>query len=124
MEFTDVIRRRRMIRRYDATEDLSRDQLTRFLELAIRAPSAGFSQGWDFVVLTRPVDRERFWTATTDPQVPADRNLVGVVSLGRPGADRPSPSVRRGRRPLSDVAHNGRFGAAWPGWRSGATGQK
>lgn len=43
--------------------------------------------------------------------IPRDRRLVGVVSLGHPAAtDRRSPSLRRGRRPLADVAHEGRFG--------------
>ena len=34
--------------------------------LAVRAPSAGFSQGWDFVALLDPADREAFWSATDD----------------------------------------------------------
>ncbi len=42
--------------------------------------------------------------------VPAGRRLVGVVSLGHPAPDRRSPSLRRGRRPLADVVHDGRFG--------------
>jgi len=35
----------------------------RLLEHAVHAPSAGFSQGWAFLVLTEPVDRARFWEA-------------------------------------------------------------
>ena len=42
--------------------------------------------------------------------VPGDRRLVGVVSLGHPVPDRRSPSLRRGRRPLAETAHEGRFG--------------
>ena len=42
--------------------------------------------------------------------IPADRNLVGVVALGYPAPDRRSPSLRRGRRPVEQVAHAGRFG--------------
>ena len=49
--------------------------------------------------------------------VPADRRLVGVVSLGHPAADRRSPSLRRGRRPLAETVHEGRFGTAWAGGR-------
>jgi nitroreductase len=44
---------------------------------------------------------------------PADRRIVGVISLGYPAADRRSPSLGRGRRPLAEVAHDGRFGAPW-----------
>jgi len=42
--------------------------------------------------------------------VPTDRRLVGVVSLGHPAPDRRSPSLRRGRRPFAEIAHEGRFG--------------
>ncbi len=34
--------------------------------LAVRAPSAGFSQGWDFLVLLDPADRSTFWRACDD----------------------------------------------------------
>jgi nitroreductase len=170
------------------------------LEHATRAPSAGHSQGWDFLVLDAPADRDRFWAATTDADapadpwltrmraapllvvcfsdrdryldryaepdkgwtdrdeahwpvpywhtdtamaallmlltavdrglgaaffgvpvervdavraafgVPADRMPVGVVSVGYPAPDRRSPSLRRGRRPLTEVSHHGRWG--------------
>ncbi len=39
----------------------------RLLEHAIRAPSAGFSQGWGFLVLEEPADRDRFWAAASPP---------------------------------------------------------
>ncbi len=42
--------------------------------------------------------------------VPGDRRPVGVVSLGHPAPDRRSPSLRRGRRPLAETVHEGRFG--------------
>lgn len=37
----------------------------RILDNALHAPSAGFSQGWGFLVLDQPADVERFWAATT-----------------------------------------------------------
>jgi nitroreductase len=40
----------------------------RLLEHAIRAPSAGFSQGWAFLVLETAEDRERFWQSSTSPE--------------------------------------------------------
>lgn len=40
--------------------------VTRALSNAIRAPSAGFSQGWAFLVLDTPDDVARFWRVTTD----------------------------------------------------------
>jgi hypothetical protein len=46
--------------------------------------------------------------------IPDDRRVVGVVSLGYAAPDRRSPSLRRGRRPLQEVAHAGRYGVPWP----------
>jgi nitroreductase len=37
----------------------------RMLANAMRAPSAGFSQGWAFMVLDQPDDVSRFWGATS-----------------------------------------------------------
>jgi nitroreductase len=78
MEFNDVVRRRRMIRRYDPTRPVPEAVLRRCIENAVRAPSAGFSQGWDFVVLSTAAERDRFWTATTDPGVEPDAWLRGI----------------------------------------------
>lgn len=207
MEFRDTVRRRRMVRTYDPTRPVPDEVVHRLLEHATRAPSAGFSQGWDFVVL-REGALARFWALTTDADrepdawlrgmrtapllllclsdpgryteryaepdkarasshhkrdpeawpvpywdvdtgmaallmlltavdegfgacffgvpddrhdavregfgIPTDRRLVGVVSVGYPApTDRRSPSLRRGRRPVAEVAHDGRFGVAW-----------
>lgn len=203
MEFTDVVQRRRMVRRFAPERRVSRTAVTRYLDLATRAPNAGFSQGWDFLVLSAQADRERFWQFTTDPDapedtwlagmrtapilviclsdperyldryaeadkgwtdrdtarwsvpywdvdvgmaalliqlaavdeglaacffgipreripsvrqgfsIPQDRRPVGVVGVGHAAADRRSPSLRRGRRPLGEVVHDGRFGTPW-----------
>ena len=34
---------------------------------------------------------------------------IGAVALGWPAPDEPSPSLARGRRPLDDVVHRGRW---------------
>lgn len=65
MQLREVIRRRRMVRNYDPDRPVPPEVVQRLLEHAIRAPSAGFSQGWGFLVLETAVDRELFWTATT-----------------------------------------------------------
>lgn len=67
MEFSEVVRRRRMVRNYDPDRPVPPELVRRLLEHAIRAPSAGFSQGWGFLVLEQPADRERFWVATSPP---------------------------------------------------------
>ncbi|WP_040336671.1 nitroreductase family protein [Candidatus Blastococcus massiliensis] len=199
MEFAEVVRRRRMVRDYDAERPVPPEVRERLLEHAVRAPSAGFSQGWAFLVLESGEERDRFWTATTDggtpdawltrmrrapllivpfsnkqayldryaepdkgwtdrdesrwpvpywdvdagmasllilltavdeglgacffgvpPDkvaglreafgVPEEYRPVGCLSLGYPGdGDRRSPSLRRGRRPLDEVVHRGRW---------------
>ncbi|WP_369131038.1 nitroreductase family protein [Modestobacter roseus] len=70
MEFSEVVRRRRMVRDYDPDRPVPPEVRDRLLEHAIRAPSAGFSQGWAFLVLESAAERDRFWAATTDGGTP------------------------------------------------------
>ena len=67
MELGEVVRRRRMVRRFDPAP-LPPAVLERILHSATRAPSAGFSQGLDLVVLEGPEAVRGFWRATTDPR--------------------------------------------------------
>jgi nitroreductase len=204
MELSEAIRRRRMVRAYDPARGVPDDVVDLLLQHAIRAPSAGFSQGWDFLVLRSDDDRDRFWESTREEpdaepdswlqgmttapllvvclsdrdryldryaepdkgwtdrdvarwpvpywdvdtgmaglmmlltavdaglgscffgippavhdrfrtafDVPSNRTPVGVVSVGYPEPDRRSPSLRRGRRPVTEVAHEGRFGVPY-----------
>jgi nitroreductase len=199
VEFDEVVRRRRMVRNFDPDRPVPREVVERLLDLAVRAPSAGFSQGWAFLVLAEPADRDRFWTATgrggapdswlrgmvrapllivplahkdgyldryaepdkgwTDRDearwpvpywyidtgfasllmllgvvdeglgacffgippaalatfraafgVPEAYTPIGALAIGHPAADRRSPSLRRGRRPVAEVGHWGRWG--------------
>jgi len=197
MEFRDVVRKRRMVRNYDPERAVPPEVLDDVLRHATHAPSAGFSQGWAFLVLDQPGDVTRFWTATTpggptgwlagmrnapvvivplsdkshyldryaEPDkgwtdrdenrwpvpywdidtgmasllmlltavdnglgacffgipparlspfrdafgVPPQFTPIGAISLGYPAPDRKSPSLRRGRRPVSEVVHRGRW---------------
>ena len=59
MEFSDAVRRRRMVRRFTA-EPVPAASLDGILRNGLRAPSAGFSQGQAFLVLTG-ADLPRFW---------------------------------------------------------------
>ncbi|WP_091064386.1 nitroreductase family protein [Klenkia brasiliensis] len=70
MEFSEVLRRRRMVRDYDPDRPVPPEVRERLLAHALRAPSAGFSQGWAFLVLESPAEREAFWAATTDGGAP------------------------------------------------------
>jgi nitroreductase len=199
MDFDEVVRRRRMVRAYDPARTVSRETVNHLIELALHAPSAGFSQGWHFLVLDTPADVGRFWAVTSEGErvdswlsgmqsapvlivaladkhayleryaepdkgwtdrsethwpvpywdvdtgmasllillgavdqglaacffgvpgegwdrlrsefgLPEELRPVGVISLGYRAPDRPSGSLRRGRRPISDVASYGRYG--------------
>jgi nitroreductase len=64
MEFQEVVRRRRMVRNYDPDRPVPESVRERILANALRAPSAGFSQGWAFLVLESAEERSRYWSAT------------------------------------------------------------
>jgi len=67
MELREVVRRRRMVRHFDP-RPLSGEVLDRILHSATRAPSAGFSQGLELVVLEGLEAVRGFWRATADPR--------------------------------------------------------
>ena len=198
MEFQDVVDRRRMVRNY-TDEPVAPEVVERILSNALHAPSAGFSQGWAFLLLDTPEDVARFWACTTDEgelpdswlsgmqrapvivvplsckrayldryaeadkgwadrdesrwpvpywdidtgmaallmlqtvtdeglgacffgiptghwdafrstfDVPEDYTPVGALTIGHRAPDRRSPSLRRGRKPLTDVVHRAHF---------------
>jgi nitroreductase len=197
MEFEDVLRRRRMVRNFD-DRALPREVVERIVANGLRAPSAGFTQGWAFLVLEGREETERYWAAAfSDPEgrrrfrwqglfsapllvvvlsnkdayldryaepdkghvdrderrwlvpywdvdagfaallmlltavdlslgalffavadhdrfraafgVPAAYTPVGTVAIGYPLPDEPSRSLARGRKPLADVVHWGRW---------------
>ena len=58
MELRETVRRRRMVRNY-LDDPVPREAVERLTELARRAPSAGFSQGQYFVVVTDQELRSR-----------------------------------------------------------------
>jgi nitroreductase len=49
------------------------------LARAVQAPSAGFSQGWAFVVLEGPDQTEVFWRTTTTPDWRASSPRAGLL---------------------------------------------
>ena len=201
MEFDHVVRHRRMVRNYQ-DRPLPPGALDRILANALRAPSAGHTQGTELLVLEGRTETEPFWESTfsgrsrhtftwpglfrapaivvvlshqqayldryaeadkgwadRDParwpvpywhvdagfvallvllgavdaglgacffgifpgqlasfrarfDVPNAYTPVGAVTVGHPAPDRPSSSLRKGRRPTSEVVHRGRWRAA------------
>lgn len=65
MDFEEVVRRRRMVRNFDPDRPVPPDVRERMLANAVRAPSAGFSQGWAFLVCEGTDQLTRFWKAAT-----------------------------------------------------------
>ncbi len=58
MEFSEVVRKRRMVRHF-TQEPIATEVIERMLDLARHAPSAGFTQGQAYVVVTRPELKEQ-----------------------------------------------------------------
>ena len=82
MELAEVVRRRRMTRAY-TSDPVDPAVVERALDAATRAPSAGFSQGWAFVVLDTPEAVQGFWAAQSDAAREGgspDRWLAGMMA--------------------------------------------
>ena len=76
MEFQDVVRKRRMVRSFER-RDLPADVVMRILRNAQRAPSAGFSQGWAFLVFEGQAQTQQYWAAVG----PDDRDAFSWQDL-------------------------------------------
>jgi nitroreductase len=196
MEFTDVVRKRRMVRHFKP-DPIDQETIDHLMRMAQRAPSAGYTQGQSFIIVTDPEMRtkiaefcgethyaERFghrWISEAPVQaipcvseaayhrryqekdkiddagneiewpvpfwfmdigcsvqnlllavvdkglaagyagipntqglrdllgIPDEVTPVGVIPIGYPDQDVPSPSLKRGRRSLDDFVHNGKW---------------
>jgi nitroreductase len=197
MDFTEAVRKRRMVRHFTA-EPVAPEVIERILALARQAPSAGFTQGQSFIVVTRPDLRQElarlcgeegyvkggfhpfisgapvlvvpctseaayhrryqerdkirpdgteivwpvpYWhmdigcavmillLAVVDEGlaagfagahdldavrallgIPAEVTPVGVIPIGHPAPDVPSPSLKRGRKADAEYVHHERWG--------------
>ncbi len=94
-----------MVRRYDPDRPVPAEVVQRLLSHATRAPSAGFAQGWAFLVLETADERERFWAAASPQAGSRTRWLDGM---------RTAPLIIV---PLSDKsAYLDRYAEADKGW--------
>jgi nitroreductase len=115
MEFESVVRSRRMIRDY-RSDPVAPELLDRLLDLARRVPSAGFSQGIDFVVLEGAEQTACFWDRT----LPVDRreNFPWPGLLRAPVIVLPMSDERaylsRYSEPDKQHAGLGNSGDSWP----------
>ncbi len=113
MEFQDVVDRRRMIRRYDP-RPVDPAVVDRALRNATHAPSAGFSQGWGFLVLDQPDDVRRFWGATSDDLDDPDTWLAGMMTAPVVIVPCSSKAAYLGRYAEPDKGWTDRDEARWP----------
>jgi nitroreductase len=115
VELTDAIRARRMVRSFTA-EAIDPAKLEVLCDLARRGPSAGNSQGVDFVVLAGPTEVAAYWDVT----LPAPRRagfrwpgLVAAPALVLVVTD-PDAYVDRYREDDKAVTGLGAGPASWP----------
>ncbi len=102
-----------MIREYaDAPVDPA--VIDRALANAVRAPSAGFSQGWAFLVLDQRADVERFWEVTTEPGELPDSWLAGMRTAPVVIVPCSSKAVYLSRYAESDKGWTDEDEARWP----------
>jgi nitroreductase len=105
VEFGQLLQQRRMVRAFDGRA-IDPDVLERVLDAARRAPSAGNSQGWGFVVLEGP-ETHRFWDVTLPEQRRASfrfPHLLDASVIVLPLADK---SAYLSRYAEPDKAHTG-----------------
>ncbi|MCU4186549.1 nitroreductase family protein [Acidiferrimicrobium sp. IK] len=78
MEFDEVVRQRRMCRNF-LDRPVDPVVVDRLLARARRAPSAGHTQGWAFVVLEGRAQTDRFWQLDADPAWLANPTHPGLL---------------------------------------------
>jgi len=66
VEFREILKRRRMVRAYQA-EPIPREAIERIVATVLRAPSGGFSQGHRLLVVTEPETRGRIAELFDEP---------------------------------------------------------
>ena len=78
MEFRDVVLKRRMVRNF-ADKPVDPAIIDRILELARHAPSAGFTQGQSFLVVTSP-EKKKAIAATCEEDEYVQRGFAPFIS--------------------------------------------
>jgi nitroreductase len=113
MDFQDVLRRRRMVRHYDTDRPVPPEVVDRIIDNGLRAPSAGFSQGWGFLVLDTPADIELFRAAARPAEDP-DRWFAANVQAPLLIVPLANKDAYLDRYAQSDKGHTDRSDAWWP----------
>jgi len=116
VQLDEVVRRRRMVRSF-SDAPVPPELLDRVLQLGLRGPSAGFSQGVDLLVIEGRTETEHFFELTSDrgfisgPGAIAGIRRAPVIVL--PLAD---PAAYLARYAEEDKARSGLAGLAAEDW--------
>lgn len=102
-----------MVRNYTAAP-VDPAIVDRALRNATRAPSAGFSQGWGFLVLDTPADLRRYWAATADGVDDPDEWLRGMMRAPVLVVPCSSKAAYLGRYAEPDKGWTDQDEARWP----------
>lgn len=117
MELAEAISRRRMTRNFTAAP-VDPAELDALLAAAVRAPSAGFTQGVDLVVMTSPDARQRLWELATEASWraggPHAAGLLAAPVVVLPVADPGAYAERYGEPDKSRSGLAGRAASEWP----------
>lgn len=113
MEFQDVVSRRRMVRRYQTDRPIPTEVVDRIVQNGLRAPSAGFSQGWGFLILDNPEDTARFRSAVT-PDEDAENWFAATVDAPVIIVPHSNKDVYLDRYAQPDKGFTDRSAAWWP----------
>lgn len=73
--FASIVKRRAMIRAYKS-DPVPEEKIQRLLEYAIRAPSAGNLQPWEFIVVKNPETRAKLAKAAFDQTSVATASVI------------------------------------------------
>jgi nitroreductase len=79
MEFDEVVRKRRMVRNFQQ-RPIPIEKINRILDIVQHAPSAGFSQGWAYVVVTQAELRKKIGLLQGEDDFYAKRRFHKFVS--------------------------------------------
>jgi nitroreductase len=114
VDFAEVVRRRRMVRNFD-DRPLAVDVVQRLVTTATRAPSAGFAQGVDLLVLEGREQTDRFWDASPPPAGDRARAMrPGVLRAPLVIVVLSSEQAYRVRYGEPDKAWSGLADGPWP----------
>lgn len=115
MDFGEVVRLRHMVRAFDGCP-IAPEARDRVLDAARRGPSAGFTQGFDLLVLEGPEETGRYWELTfPDPAARSRFRWQGLFAAPVLVVPLTSPVTYTARYAEADKVATGLADpAAWP----------